>query len=454
MDNNLTIKWQECLNIINDNVDINEFETWFKPIEPISFEGNKFYIKVPSQFYYEYIDSQYSDLICSTIKRVFSTPAQLYYRVVVDQENEAKGTTQLAGSETNKNARKKHSTEFDSQLNPELTYNNFIEGDCNRLSRTVGINIASQPGKTIFNPLFIYGKSGVGKTHLVNAIGLKTKELHPQKKVLYVSANLFQQQYTEANKNGQVNDFLNFYQTVDVLIIDDIQEFGEGKKVSTQNQFFHIFNHLHQSGKQLILTCDKKPADLEGMEDRLLSRFKWGLSAEIESPSLETRKAILKMKSEKDGLELPEDVINYIAETVTDNIRNLEGSIISLIAYSTVYQQPIDINLARKVVSNIVHVEEKEQTVKSIRDLVCNTLNITAENLNSNSRKREVVQARQIAMYFAKKYTKDSLTNIGNVIGKRNHATVLHACKTVQDLIETDKSFRRTIEEIENQLNS
>ena len=294
----------------------------------------------------------------------------------------------------------------------------------------------------------------MGKTHLVNAIGLKTKELHPQKKVLYVSANLFQQQYTEANKNGQVNDFLNFYQTVDVLIIDDIQEFGEGKKVSTQNQFFHIFNHLHQSGKQLILTCDKKPADLEGMEDRLLSRFKWGLSAEIESPSIETRKAILKMKSEKDGLDLPEDVINYIAETVTDNIRNLEGSIVSLIAYSTVYQQPIDINLARKVVSNIVHVEEKEQTVKSIRDLVCTTLNISAENLISNSRKREIVQARQIAMYFAKKYTKDSLTNIGNVIGKRNHATVLHACKTVQDLIETDKNFRRTIEEIENQLNS
>ncbi|MEE0990882.1 MAG: DnaA/Hda family protein, partial [Paludibacteraceae bacterium] len=224
MNNYLTNKWQECLNIINDNVDINEFETWFKPIEPVSFEDRKFIIKVPTPFYYEYIDSQYSDLICSTIKRVFGTPAQLFYRAVVDPANEAKGTTQVAGSETNKVARKRNTSEFDSQLNPELTYNNFIEGDCNRLSRTVGINIASQPGKTIFNPLFIYGKSGVGKTHLVNAIGLKTKELHPQKKVLYVSANLFQQQYTEANKNGQVNDFLNFYQTVDVLIIDDIQE--------------------------------------------------------------------------------------------------------------------------------------------------------------------------------------------------------------------------------------
>ena len=337
---------------------------------------------------------------------------------------------------------------FASNLNQRYSFSTFIEGDCNKLPRTAGINIASQPGKNIFNPLFIYGKSGVGKTHLANAIGLKVLELHPQKRVLFISSSLFQLQYTEAARTNQVNDFINYYQSLDVLIVDDIQEFGEGNKKQTQNVFFQIFNHLQQTGKQLVFTCDKKPAELDGMEDRLLTRFKCGLSAEIELPDFDTRKAILKANIEKDGLKISDNVINYIAENVTGSIRDLEGTIISIVAQSTMNQRSINIELAKKVISNIVASSQKNLTVAEIRDKVCDFYGVSLESLLSDSRKREIVQARQVAMYFAKIKTKDSLTTIGTTIGKRNHATVLHACKTVQDLIDTDKSFRSSIEEL------
>ena len=454
MNEKLTQLWNDCLAVIKDNVDIDAFDTWFSPIEPISYQNDVLTIMVPSQFYYEYIDEQYAGLLSTTLSRICGRHTKLMYRVVVDQAIKRGGTTDMVGLDKHVERKKAQTSEFESNLNYKLTFNNFVEGECNKLTRTAGINIASQPGKTIFNPLFIYGKSGVGKTHLANAIGLKTKELHPQKRILYVSANLFQLQYTEASRNGQTNDFLNFYQTVDVLIIDDIQEFGEGKKTSTQNTFFHIFNHLHQSGKQLILTCDKKPAELEGLEERLLNRFKWGLSAELESPDFATRKAILQQKAEKDGLKLPENIINYIAEHVTDNVRNLEGTIISLIAQSTLNQRTINLELAKKVVSNLVGESEEKQNIQSILDTVCQYFGVTSDQMQSSSRKREIVQARQIAMYFASKLTEETLTTIGTTIGKRNHATVLHACKTVSDLIDTDKHFRHGIEELEQKLNA
>ena len=454
MNENLTQIWNDCLAVIKDNVDIDAFDTWFSPIEPISYQNDVLTIMVPSQFYYEYIDEQYAGLLSTTLSRICGRHTKLMYRVVVDQAIKRGGTTDMVGLDKHIERKKNQGSDFESNLNYKLTFNNFVEGECNKLTRTAGINIASQPGKTIFNPLFIYGKSGVGKTHLANAIGIKTKELHPQKRILYVSANLFQLQYTEASRNGQTNDFLNFYQTVDVLIIDDIQEFGEGKKTATQNTFFHIFNHLHQSGKQLILTCDKKPAELEGLEERLLNRFKWGLSAELESPDFATRKSILQQKAEKDGLKLPENIINYIAEHVTDNVRNLEGTIISLIAQSTLNQRTINLDLAKKVVSNLVGTNEEKQNIPSILNAVCQYFGITSEQLQSASRKREIVQARQVAMYFASKLTEETLTTIGTTIGKRNHATVLHACKTVSDLIDTDKHFRHSLEELEQKLNA
>ena len=290
----------------------------------------------------------------------------------------------------------------------------------------------------------------MGKTHLANAIGVMTKQLHPEKRVLYVSANTFQIQYTDAVRNNTQNDFLNFYQTIDVLLIDDIQEISG--KTGTQNTFFHIFNHLHQTGKQLVLTSDRSPLEMVGMEQRLLTRFKWGLSAEIEKPDFDLRKSILQNKIYRDGLEIPENVVDYIAENVVDNVRDLEGVLISILAHSTLTNMPIDINLAEKVISRIVNITPKVMTVEHIRDTVCDYFKLSLDAISTKSRKMEVVQARQIAMYFSKMLTKNSLSSIGMHIGKRDHATVLHACKKVEDLIETDKHFRKDVEEIEERL--
>lgn len=445
--------WDECLAIIRDNINEQMYDTWFEPIKPGEYNGSELMLLLPSNFFQEQLDEKFSDLILHTIRRVTGNDkARFRYRVCIDSSTDNGGTIDVASSASA--SARRNVSDFESNLNNTYDFDCFIEGECNRLPRTAGINIASQPGKNAFNPLFIYGKSGVGKTHLANAIGLKCKELHPQKRVLYVPTNLFQLQFTEASIANKVPDFINFYQSVDVLIIDDIQELGEGNKTKTQNNFFHIFNQLIRMDKQLIMTCDRKPAELEGIEDRLLSRFKQGLSAEIETPDFNTRKAILKAKIAKDGLEIPENIVDYIAENVNTNIRDLEGSVISLLAQSTINRKAINIDLAKKVIGNIVKVSDKQITIQSIRDVVCEYFHISPDNLQSTSRKREIVQARQIAMYFAKQFTQDSLATIGNVIGKRNHATVLHACKAVKDLIDTDKSFRYSVEEIEKKFRS
>ena len=325
-----------------------------------------------------------------------------------------------------------------------------MEGNSNKLARTAGVSIANEPGKTIFNPLFVYGQSGVGKTHLANAIGVMAKQLHPEKRILYVSANTFQIQYTDAVRANTVNDFLNFYQTIDVLIVDDIQEFAG--KTGTQNTFFHIFNHLHQTGKQLVLTSDRSPVVMVGLEQRLLTRFKWGLSAEIEKPDFQLRKAILENKIYRDGLEIPADVVDFIAENVTDNVRDLEGTLVSLLAHSTLADMPLDVELAEKIVSRIVTVTRKTNTVEKIRDTVCDYFSLSVDAISTKSRKREVVQARQIAMYLSKQLTKNSLSSIGLAIGQRDHATVLHACKIVTDLMDIDKNFRLSVNEIQEKL--
>lgn len=453
--------WSKCLSIIRDNISEASFNTWFAPIVALKYENNVFVLQVPSQFFVEYIEEKYIDLLRMTLFRVAGQGTRLEYRVLIDKSSGK--ATQIPS--TNEQPKSKQSygnssyvspynkvqlPEIDPQLNPSYSFNSLIEGGSNKLARTAGISIANEPGKTIFNPLFVYGQSGVGKTHLANAIGVMTKQLHPEKRVLYVSANTFQIQYTDAVRSNSVNDFLNFYQTIDVLIIDDIQEFSG--KTGTQNTFFHIFNHLHQAGKQLVLTSDRSPLVLVGLEQRLLTRFKWGLSAEIEKPDFDLRKAILENKIYRDGLEIPEEVINFIAENVVDNVRDLEGVLVSLMAHSTLTDMPIDLELAEKVVGRIVTVSRRVNTVEKIRDAVCEYFSLSVDEISTKSRKREVVQARQIAMYLSKQMTKNSLSSIGFTIGQRDHATVLHACKIVTDLMDIDKAFRTSVREIEERL--
>jgi len=455
--------WNRCLSVIKDNISEASYNTWFEPIVALKYENNVFVLQVPSQFFVEYIEEKYIDLLRMTLYRVVGNGTRLEYRVLIDKSN-GKGTQIPSANEQPKPRantatsnyispyHKPQLPEIDPQLNPSYNFNNLIEGNSNKLARTAGISIANEPGKTIFNPLFVYGQSGVGKTHLANAIGVMSKQLHPDKRILYVSANTFQIQYTDAVRSNTVNDFLNFYQTIDVLIVDDIQEFAG--KTGTQNTFFHIFNHLHQSGKQLILTSDRSPVVLVGLEQRLLTRFKWGLSAEIEKPDFQLRKAILENKIYRDGLEIPDEVVSFIAANVVDNVRDLEGTLVSLLAHSTLVDVPIDVELAEKIVSRIVTITHKTNTVEKIRDVVCEYFSLSVDAISTKSRKREVVQARQIAMYLSKQLTKNSLSSIGFTIGQRDHATVLHACKIVTDLMDIDKNFRSSVHEIQERLKS
>jgi chromosomal replication initiator protein len=338
----------------------------------------------------------------------------------------------------------------DSQLNPNYSFDTFVEGDSNRLARSAGYAVANKPGGTAFNPLFIYGKTGLGKTHLAHAIGIEIKKNHPNKTVLYVGSEKFTSQFIESVRNNTQNDFVHFYQMIDVLIIDDVHWFSGKEK--TQDVFFHIFNHLHQNGKQLVLTSDKAPVELQGMEQRLLSRFKWGLSADLQVPSIETRMAILKMKMYTQGIELPEEVIEYLAYSITTNIRELEGALISLIAQASLNKKSITLELAKKMIDKFVKNTAREVSIDYIQKVVCDYFDLNIELLKSKTRKREVVQARQIAMFFSKKFTKSSLANIGAHCGGKDHATVLHACKTVNNLMETDKQFRAYIDDIEKRL--
>lgn len=455
--------WNECLQIIKDNLNEDSFNTWFTPIVPLKFEDKIFVLQVPSQFFVEHIEEKYIDILSMTLNRVVGEGTKLEYRVLIDRTSGA-GTSipsTNAGNTKNNNIttsgriptainQRVELPAIDSQLNPLFSFDTLIEGDNNKLARSAGKSIAEKPGKTIFNPLFVHGKTGVGKTHLVNAIGLKAKQENPEARVLYVPANTFQIQYTDAVRSNTQNDFLNFYQTIDVLIIDDIQEFAG--KTGTQNTYFHIFNHLHQNGKQLILTSDRAPVELQGMEQRLLTRFKWGLTTEMEKPNFELRKAILKAKIYRDGLDITDDVVEFIAENITDNVRDLEGVVNSLLAHSTLLNLPIDISLAEKIVHRISDNQPKVITIEMIRDRVCEYFNLPVDAILTKSRKMEVVQARQIAMYLSKQMTQKSLSAIGQCIGKRDHATVLHACKKVVDLMETDKQYKKSVEEIEKNL--
>ncbi|MBQ8672480.1 MAG: chromosomal replication initiator protein DnaA [Bacteroides sp.] len=448
--------WNRCLEIIRDNLEEQAYKTWFLPIIPLKYEENELWLQVPSQFFYEYIDEHFIGLMSNAIHRVFGPETRLMYKVMV-VENTGVELPPPPGSPVPQKVQKREvpqmpATDLDPHLKRDYNFETFIEGESNKLSRSVAEAVALNPAKTSFNPLFFHGASGVGKTHLSNAIGAKIRELYPEKRVLYVSAHLFQVQYMDAVRNNRQVDFMHFYQTIDVLIVDDIQEFAGATK--TQNTFFHIFNHLHLNGKQLIVTSDRNPALLQGMEDRLITRFKWGMVAELEKPTVELRRNILRNKIRRDGLSFPPEVIDYIAENVSDSVRDLEGIIISIMAHSTVYNKEIDLELAKRIVRKVMHNESKVITVDDIIGTVCKHFNVDVATLHAKSRKREVVQARQVAMFLAKKHTDLSTTKIGALIGGRDHATVLHACKTVRDQQEVDKSFSEELEEITASLKS
>ncbi len=448
MNSHLQAKWEKCLEIIRDNVSKPVFETWFADIKPLKYEDNTLTIQVKSNFVYEFLEGNFVDLLGYTLKKVMGEGTQLMYSVLTDKENDLSMELETEGKQEN-NATT--SEELDSMLINKYSFDNFVEGISNRLSRSVAMSVADKPGRA-FNPLFIHGASGVGKTHLVNAIGCKIKEIHPELRVLYISAHLFQVQYTDSILQKSFNDFMRFYQSIDVLIIDDIQEIAGLQK--TQNAFFHIFNHLHLNGKQLIMTSDRSPMQLKGMEDRLITRFKWGLTAEIEKPDLELRKSILRSKTHRDGLKFSEEVITYIAEQVNASVRDLEGIVLSMMAHSTINNAEIDINLARRIVGDFTNFEKRPITIDEIIKKVAEFYDIEANSINTRSRKREVVLVRQVAMFLAKKYLDMSTSKIGQYIGNRDHATVLHACKTITNLAETDKQFRSELNQIEISLQS
>ncbi|MBR1517690.1 MAG: chromosomal replication initiator protein DnaA [Bacteroidales bacterium] len=465
--------WDKCLAIIKDNLNEALYKTWFLPIEPVGLVNGELILQVPTGFYYEYLESHYIDLLKRTIREILGPQARLSYRILNDTSDPQKPiTTQIpsTGSGTSIHNKPREmpfvkqnegrgpinpfilpgikKVVVNSQLRESYTLENFVEGECNRLARAAGLAVAEHPGTTAYNPLLLYGGVGLGKTHLANAIGLKTKEYHPDKTVLYVSSEQFMQQYAEAGKNNSTNDFLHFYEMIDVLIVDDIQ-FWSNRGAKTQEAFFHIFNHLHQRNKQIIITSDKAPSELNGLEPRLISRLKWGLPADLQVPDVETRIAILHEKMRKDGIEMPDDVIELIAYSINTNVRELEGAFISLIAQSSLNHKQITLDLAKKMIEKFVKNSSRDITIDYIQKVVCDYFNLPVDSIQSRTRKREIVQARQLTMYFAKKLTKSSLAAIGMQCGNKDHATVLHACKTVSNLAETDKTFRYYVEDIE-----
>lgn len=456
------VLWNRCLKYMKDNVSEMTFNTWFKPIIPLKCEGKTLTIGVPSPFFIEYLDDKFLNLLRSSLYKEIGEDAKLMYHVLTDKTNGI--TVNIPGSDRSIAVSTKAVTngnktpdlfnalvpqDLDPHLNPNYNFENFIKGSSNEFSRTVGETVAQYPAKT-FNPLFLYGPTGVGKTHLVNAIGTRMKELYPEKRVLYVSAHLFQIQYTDAVRTNNANNFINFYQSIDVLILDDVQEFAG--KTQTQNTFFHIFNHLHQNGKQLVMTSDRTPAMLQGMEDRLLTRFKWGLVAELNKPDLELRRNILRDRIRRDGLDIPENVIHYIAENVEESVRELEGILNSLLAQSIIFKRDIDLSLAERIVHKAVKMVNKEITIEQILRKVCSHYGMDEAVVHTKSRKRELVQVRQVAMYLAKKHTNSSTAKIGLLIGNKDHATVLHSCRIVENQAQVDKAFKNELTEIESSL--
>ncbi len=456
--------WERSLQLIKGNVSEQQYKTWFEPIvfESYSPATMTLLVQVPSPFVYEYLEENFVDLISKVLRRVFGQSIRLSYRIITDKTNNKdmvlqsdKSDDQVEKPLPRTRANQSYTVldaaqpqPIDSQLNPHQTFDNFIEGLSNKLPRSIGLSLAQNPSSTLFNPLFVFGPSGCGKTHLINAIGLRVKKLFPQKRVLYVSARLFQVQYTNAVKFNTLNDFINFYQTIDLLIVDDIQEWMTAPR--TQNTFFHIFDHLFRNGKRIILACDRPPVDLKGMNERLVTRFCCGLIAELERPDTQLCIDILNAKIHHDGLDIPVEVVNFIAENANGSVRDLEGVINSILAYSVVYNKPIDMALAESVLKRSVKIDNKPLTIDDIIESVCGHFNVSVEEVNGKSRKRNLVVARQVSMYLAQKHTKMPASRIGKLIAGRDHSTVLHSCEKVEERMKIDKLFYEEVTKIEN----
>ena len=456
--------WQNCLDRIKKQTTEEEFAKWFLPIVPLEFDGTTLRLRVPNASYVDQIEKNYIPFLRPIISQLYGQQTRLHYAVPKSNKPSMPlppeaDTTAISHFSTQTNTANIKNPFvipglkkiiIDPQLSPALTFETFIEGECNRLARSAGMSVALNPGNNPFNPLYIYGNSGLGKTHIVQAIGHEVRQRHPELQVLYVSMNKFQAQFQTAYKNGEIPDFIHFYQMIDVLIIDDIQELTG--KTGTQNAFFNIFNHLQLAGKQLILTSDKPPVELKDIEQRLLTRFKWGLSAQLNTPDYETKVKIIRAKARKLGAEISDEVVAYLADNISANVREIEGAISSLVANASFLGRKITTSLAKEILKVYVKLYQKEITIDHIIEVVCNYLNLDFARFNSTERTREIAQARQIAMYLAKQHTKAPLTAIGAAIGGRNHATVLHSCKAVTNLLETDKAFRRQVEEIEKKV--
>jgi chromosomal replication initiator protein len=452
------------------------YKKWFSPIVPVEIENNTIVLQVPSHFHYEWLEEHYLRVLKTVIHKHLGPNGKLKYRCLTgsgENGNPPQAVTLNSYPKPGQNHRvdsfsidtdleKKLPNPFivpgiqrhhiPSNLNELLNFDNYMAGSCNEIARNAGWAISNNsPGKTPFNPFFIYSAIGLGKTHLAHAIGLQMKLNYPDKIVLYVNAELFCSQYMEAVRNNNINDFIFFYESVDVLIVDDIQFLGGGK-TKTQEAFFQIFNHLHLRGKQIILTADQSPVDITGFDMRLLTRFRWGLSAPLEVPDYETRVAILNKKLEDNGVVFPSEVVDYLALRVTSSTRELEGAMITLLAQSSLSKQEITLDLARDIVEKYVKITAKQISMEYIRKIVCDSLGLTPEAISTNSRRREVAQARQMCMYLAKRHTPLSLSTIGEFYGGKHHATVLHACNTMRDLYDTDKQIKSRIDDIEKRL--
>lgn len=455
--------WQNCLDRIKAETSAEEFEKWFQPIVPLEFDGTTLRLRVPNESYVRQIEKNYIPFLRPIISQLYGQQTRLHYAVpraaapvavpadadttAISRFNTQTNTANIKNPFVIPGLKK---IIIDPQLNPNLTFATFIEGECNRLARSAGMSVAVDPGNNPFNPLYIYGDSGLGKTHIVQSIGHEVRQRHPELQVLYVSMNKFQAQFQTAYKNGEIPDFIHFYQMIDVLIIDDIQELTG--KTGTQNAFFNIFNHLQLAGKQLILTSDKPPVELKDIEQRLLTRFKWGLSAQLNTPDYDTKVKIIRAKAQKLGAQISDEVVAYLADNISANVREIEGALSSLVANASFLGRKITTSLAKEILKVYVKLHQKEITLERIIQVVCDFFNLDFDRFNSSERTREIAQARQIAMYLAKQHTKAPLTSIGSAIGGRNHATVLHSCKAVSNLIETDKAFRRQVEEIEKRI--